>query len=92
MRQSAVSFKAKNLSFEGVVAQPEGDLGPFPGVVVCHPHPLFGGNMDNNVVLSLAYSLVFRHTDRTLNDKEVDEVFWRILGRLEERLGARLRS
>ncbi|MEE9255701.1 MAG: hypothetical protein V3V56_00865, partial [bacterium] len=41
---------------------------------------------------SLAYSLVFRHTDRTLNDEEVDEVFWRILGRLEERLGARLRS
>jgi phenylalanyl-tRNA synthetase beta chain len=41
---------------------------------------------------SLAYSLVFRHTDRTLNDKEVDEVFGRILGSLEERLGARLRS
>ena len=58
MRQSAVSFKAKDLNFEGVLAQPEGDSGPFPGVVVCHPHPLFGGNMDNNVVLKLAYSLV----------------------------------
>ena len=58
MRQSAVSFKAKGLNFEGVVAQPEGNSGPMPAVVVCHPHPLFGGNMDNNVVLILASSLV----------------------------------
>ena len=58
MRQSAVMFKAKGLNFEGVVATPEGVEGPFPGVVICHPHPLFGGNMDNNVVLSVAYALV----------------------------------
>ena len=58
MRQSAVMFKAKGLNFEGVVATPEGADGPFPGVVICHPHPLFGGNMDNNVVLSVAYALV----------------------------------
>ena len=58
VRQSAVMFKAKGLNFEGVVATPEGVEGPFPGVVICHPHPLFGGNMDNNVVLSVAYALV----------------------------------
>ena len=57
MRQSAVSFKVKGLSFEGVIAQPDGDDGPFPGVVICHPHPLFGGNMDNNVVLSVSFAL-----------------------------------
>ena len=58
MRQSAISFKTKGLTFEGVVAQPEGLSGPLPAVVVCHPHPTRGGNMDNNVVLTLAYSLV----------------------------------
>ncbi len=63
MRQSAVTFKTKGLSFEGVVATPEdadGQTpdGKFPGVVICHPHPLFGGNMDNNVVLAVAFELV----------------------------------
>ena len=60
MRQSAVMFKAKGLNFEGVVATPDG-VGAgskCPGVVMCHPHPLFGGNMDNNVVLSVTYGLV----------------------------------
>ncbi len=41
---------------------------------------------------SLAYSLVFRHLDRTLNDEEVDQVFWEIVRNLESQLGARLRS
>ena len=58
VRQSAVSFKANGLSFEGIVAQPEEMSGPVPAVVVCHPHPTRGGNMDNNVVITLAYSLV----------------------------------
>ena len=58
VRQSAISFKAKGLTFEGVVAQPEGVSDPMPAVVFCHPHPLRGGNMDNNVVLTLAYALV----------------------------------
>lgn len=57
MRQSAVSFVAKGLNFEGVIAQPDEGGGPFPGVVICHPHPLFGGNMDNNVVLAVSFAL-----------------------------------
>ena len=57
MRQNAVSFNVKGLSFEGVVAQPEEHNGSMPGVVICHPHPLHGGNMDNNVVLSLSFAL-----------------------------------
>jgi alpha/beta superfamily hydrolase len=57
VRQSAVLFKAKGLNFEGVVATPDDTDGPFPGVVMCHPHPLFGGSMDNNVVLSVTYAL-----------------------------------
>lgn len=58
MRQSAISFETKGLTFEGVVAQPEELSGPLPAIVICHPHPTRGGNMDNNVVLTLAYSLV----------------------------------
>ena len=57
MRQSAVSFETEGLTFEGVVAQPDDGSGPWPGVVICHPHPLHGGNMDNNVVLALALGL-----------------------------------
>ncbi len=26
---------------------------PCPGAVVCHPHPLYGGDMDNNVVVAV---------------------------------------
>ncbi|MEE8465842.1 MAG: alpha/beta family hydrolase [Dehalococcoidia bacterium] len=58
VRQSAVSFQTEGLTFEGVVAQPDDSSGPWPGVVICHPHPLHGGNMDNNVVLALALGLV----------------------------------
>ena len=57
MRQSAVSFQVKGLTFEGVMAQPEGQTAALPGVVICHPHPLHGGNMDNNVVLSVSFAL-----------------------------------
>jgi alpha/beta superfamily hydrolase len=58
VRQSAISFKVKDLNFEGIVAQPQGEAGPFPAVVICHPHPLFGGNMDNNVVTAVSFGLV----------------------------------
>ena len=57
VRQSAVSFETVGLSFEGVVAQPDATGGPWPGVVICHPHPQHGGSMDNNVVLALALGL-----------------------------------
>ena len=56
MRQSAVSFITKGMTFEGIIALPDGE-GPFPGVVMCHPHPLMGGNMDNNVVVAVTFGL-----------------------------------
>jgi hypothetical protein len=43
VRQSAVSFMAKELGLEGMVAQPGGDSGPLAGAAACHPHPLSGG-------------------------------------------------
>jgi uncharacterized protein len=38
---------APGLSLEGALALPER---PAAGVVLCHPHPLYGGDMDNPVV------------------------------------------
>jgi alpha/beta superfamily hydrolase len=56
MKQTRVSFSSGELFLEGIVAIPQG-AGPFPAVIVCHPHPLYGGSMDNNVVYSLSETL-----------------------------------
>jgi len=48
---------SQDLTLEGVVHIPEGD-GPFPGVVVCHPHPEYGGSMLDAVVISVCQALV----------------------------------
>lgn len=56
MKKSNVRFRCGSLSLEGVLATPEG-TGRFPTVIVCHPHPLYGGSMDNNVVDSLSETL-----------------------------------
>ena len=58
MRQSSIAFDTKVLTLEGVVASPVGASGSLPGVVVCHPHPLFGGSMDNPLVLGVCQALV----------------------------------
>jgi alpha/beta superfamily hydrolase len=44
-----VEFLCGSITLEGILAMPEGD-GLFPLVVLCHPHPLYGGSMHNNVV------------------------------------------
>ena len=56
MKKTRVSFSSGELVLEGILAIPEG-AGPFPAVIVCHPHPLYGGSMDNNVVNSLSDTL-----------------------------------
>jgi alpha/beta superfamily hydrolase len=53
MKKRRVSFSSGGLSLEGILTIPEG-AGPFPAVIVCHPHPLYGGSMDNNVVYNLS--------------------------------------
>jgi uncharacterized protein len=47
-----VVFESQELTLEGEIQIPAGK-GPFPGVVLCHPHPQYGGSMDNNVIDSL---------------------------------------
>jgi len=56
MKGTRINFPSDELSLEGILALPKG-MGPFPAVIVCHPHPLYGGSMDNNVVYSLCESL-----------------------------------
>jgi alpha/beta superfamily hydrolase len=51
-----IEFPCHDITLEGVLALPEGN-GPFGLVVVCHPHPLYGGNMYNNVVHAICEKL-----------------------------------
>jgi len=61
LRQSAVSFPCGKLTLRGLCCLPDGD-GVLPAVVLCHPHPLYGGSMDNNVILAASSALVERST------------------------------
>ena len=60
MKQVPVTFPCQDISLEGVWHFPE-SAGLSPAVVVCHPHPLYGGDMSNNVVLALCQGLVKRN-------------------------------
>jgi uncharacterized protein len=44
-----IEFPSGKITLEGMMYLPEGP-GPFALVVVCHPHPLYGGSMYNYVV------------------------------------------
>ena len=55
--QKRVTFRSNDLVLEGVVASGET---PCPGVVVCHPHPLYGGDMDSAVVTTICRELETR--------------------------------
>lgn len=52
-----LSFECDNVQLNGILHTPEGQ-GPFPGVAVCHPHPLYGGDMNNNVVMAICQGLL----------------------------------
>ncbi len=57
MNSVHVEFPCDDIVLEGRLHLPEGS-GPFPGVVVCHPHPLYGGNMSNNIVFYICRTLL----------------------------------
>jgi len=56
MRETRIKFPCGDLKLEGISNIPDGN-GPFAGVVVCHPHPQSGGEMDNNVVIPICRAL-----------------------------------
>jgi uncharacterized protein len=47
MDETLVSFRSSDLTLEGLLANPRSGA---PAAVVCHPHPMYGGSMYNNVV------------------------------------------
>jgi alpha/beta superfamily hydrolase len=49
MVEEPVHFEAINIKIEGLLCTMPGDR----GVVITHPHPLYGGNLNNNVVEAL---------------------------------------
>ena len=48
----ALRIESDGPTLEAMLHLPEGEP-PFPGVVICHPHPQYGGDMYNNVVGAL---------------------------------------
>jgi alpha/beta superfamily hydrolase len=55
MRESKVVFPSGELKLEGLIALPDRDAAG--AAVVCHPHPLYGGSMYNNVVEAILDAL-----------------------------------
>ena len=54
MRQTRIDFfTSKKLSLEGIFTAPEASASPCPGVVVCHPHPALGGDMEHPLVTAI---------------------------------------
>ena len=57
---TAVSFEVDGDQVDGVIGQPSPGEVPYPAVVVCHPHPLFGGDMNSSVVVAICRALAER--------------------------------
>lgn len=52
----SITFKSNDLLLEGVCHFPPDTTTKMPGIIVCHPHTLYGGDMNNNVVLAICQS------------------------------------
>lgn len=59
LRVSFPSTGSNPVQLEGRLRPVDGE-GPRPAAVICHPHPLGGGNMHNNVVVAIAKALAAR--------------------------------
>lgn len=57
VHSQAIAFTSDGLTLEGLFAAPEHHPSG-AGLVICHPHPLYGGDMWNNVVRALAEAFV----------------------------------
>lgn len=57
MKPQSITFPCDEIKLEGLYYGVE-TMGPVPAVVICHPHPLHGGSMHNNVTYAIAEALV----------------------------------
>lgn len=53
--EESVTFQVGTLTLQGLLSMPSQP--PTLGVVLCHPHPLYGGDMYNNMVSALTGAL-----------------------------------
>jgi alpha/beta superfamily hydrolase len=53
-REESITFSGDGVTLEGRLALP---VGATHAAVICHPHPQYGGDMDNSVVRTLAAHL-----------------------------------
>ncbi len=60
MVREEVSIPCGTLTLEGILERPAETERPAAAAVICHPHPLYGGNMHNNVVKALKRGLLER--------------------------------
>ena len=58
--QIAVEIQSGELLLEGLLDVPDSTDSKCPGVVVCHPHPRYGGDMHNSVVAGITAELTRR--------------------------------
>ncbi len=56
MISEKVSFKCNDIFLEGELLLPR-EKSQHPCVIVCHPHPIYGGDMMNNVVTAICEEL-----------------------------------
>lgn len=56
MSHERISISNGSVVLEGALHLPDGQP-PFAGVVLCHPHPQYGGDMNNNVVAAMDQGL-----------------------------------
>ena len=80
IKHEHIFFKSGDITLEGVLSYPQ-KSSSCSGVVICHPHPLYGGDMNNNVVAGIKGALqsegfvVLRFNFRgvTLSEGKYDE-------------------
>lgn len=58
MTLQPVTIPCGDITLEGELLLFEGRTAPLPAVVVCHPHPLYGGDMTNVVVREVCAALL----------------------------------
>lgn len=54
MHEQPVFFDAGDLKLQGMLSRATSSIA---GAIICHPHPMYGGAMDNNVVVAIAQAL-----------------------------------